>query len=214
MCRDLQLSRSGDRRHLAASWRSASPSRCRPRVSAVGVLTASAAPIRCPVLAAGRRAGARRRRRRPGPGRPAALTRSPPRPCAVPDYLAGPRADAQHVKLTGTPQPAPWDPELSQVMAAAGRGSAFPAAGAPAAGRRSGGSGGQPPPGRLRPGSPSRHIRTRREPEPGRRFVQLCLGERAVLRLPLVQGSAEELIAQLVGRRFGKPRRDQSQRAA
>jgi hypothetical protein len=38
-----------------------------------------------------------------------------------PNYLAGPRADAQHVKLTGTPQPAPWDPELSQVMAAAGR---------------------------------------------------------------------------------------------
>jgi uncharacterized protein (TIGR02679 family) len=37
------------------------------------------------------------------------------------DYLAGLRADVEHVKLTGTPQPAPWDPELSQVMAAAGR---------------------------------------------------------------------------------------------
>jgi uncharacterized protein (TIGR02679 family) len=37
------------------------------------------------------------------------------------DYLAGLRADVEYVKLTGTPQPAPWDPELSQVMAAAGR---------------------------------------------------------------------------------------------
>ena len=37
------------------------------------------------------------------------------------DYLAGLRADVERVKLTGTPQPAPWDPELSQVMAAAGR---------------------------------------------------------------------------------------------
>jgi uncharacterized protein (TIGR02679 family) len=37
------------------------------------------------------------------------------------DYLAGLRADVEHVKLTGTPQPTPWDPELSQVMIAAGR---------------------------------------------------------------------------------------------
>jgi uncharacterized protein (TIGR02679 family) len=37
------------------------------------------------------------------------------------DYLAGLRTDIEHVKLTGTPQPAPWDPELSQAMAAAGR---------------------------------------------------------------------------------------------
>jgi uncharacterized protein (TIGR02679 family) len=37
------------------------------------------------------------------------------------DYLAGLRADVEHVPLTGTPQPAPWDPELGQVMAAAGR---------------------------------------------------------------------------------------------
>jgi uncharacterized protein (TIGR02679 family) len=37
------------------------------------------------------------------------------------DYLAGVRADAEHVRLTGTPQPTPWDPELSEVMAATGR---------------------------------------------------------------------------------------------
>ncbi len=37
------------------------------------------------------------------------------------DYLAGLRADAEHVKLTGTPQPTPWDPELAQAMAASGR---------------------------------------------------------------------------------------------
>jgi uncharacterized protein (TIGR02679 family) len=37
------------------------------------------------------------------------------------DYLAGLRADVEHVPLTGPPQPAPWDPELGQVMAAAGR---------------------------------------------------------------------------------------------
>jgi len=37
------------------------------------------------------------------------------------DYLAGVRADAEHVRLTGTPQPTPWDPELSRVMAARGR---------------------------------------------------------------------------------------------
>jgi hypothetical protein len=37
------------------------------------------------------------------------------------DYLAGLRTDVEHVKLTGTPQLAPWDPELSHVMAAAGR---------------------------------------------------------------------------------------------
>jgi uncharacterized protein (TIGR02679 family) len=37
------------------------------------------------------------------------------------DYLAGVRADDEHVRLTGTPQPTPWDPELGQVMAATGR---------------------------------------------------------------------------------------------
>ena len=37
------------------------------------------------------------------------------------DYLAGLRVDVEHVKLTGTPQSAPWDPELGQVMTAAGR---------------------------------------------------------------------------------------------
>jgi uncharacterized protein (TIGR02679 family) len=37
------------------------------------------------------------------------------------DYLAGLRAGVEHVTLTGTPQPAPWDPELARVMAAAGR---------------------------------------------------------------------------------------------
>jgi uncharacterized protein (TIGR02679 family) len=37
------------------------------------------------------------------------------------DYLAGLRTDAEHVRLTGTPQPTPWDPDLGKVMAAAGR---------------------------------------------------------------------------------------------
>ncbi len=37
------------------------------------------------------------------------------------DYIAGVRADAEHVELTGTPQPTPWDPELGEVMAATGR---------------------------------------------------------------------------------------------
>lgn len=37
------------------------------------------------------------------------------------DYLAGLRADDEHVRLTGAPQPTPWDPELGQVMAATGR---------------------------------------------------------------------------------------------
>jgi len=40
---------------------------------------------------------------------------------AAADYLAGLRVGVEHVKLTGTPQPAPWDPELGQVMSAAGR---------------------------------------------------------------------------------------------
>jgi uncharacterized protein (TIGR02679 family) len=40
---------------------------------------------------------------------------------AAADYLAGVRADDEHVRLTGPPQPTPWDPELGQVMAAAGR---------------------------------------------------------------------------------------------
>jgi uncharacterized protein (TIGR02679 family) len=37
------------------------------------------------------------------------------------DYLAGVRAHAEHVLLSGTPQPAPWDPELSTAMVATGR---------------------------------------------------------------------------------------------
>jgi uncharacterized protein (TIGR02679 family) len=37
------------------------------------------------------------------------------------DYLAGLPADAEHVRLTGTPQPTPWDPDLGRVMAATGR---------------------------------------------------------------------------------------------
>ncbi len=36
------------------------------------------------------------------------------------DYLAGLRVGAGHVRLTGTPQPSPWDPELGQVMVTAG----------------------------------------------------------------------------------------------
>jgi uncharacterized protein (TIGR02679 family) len=36
------------------------------------------------------------------------------------DYLAGVRAGSEHVRLTGTPQPTPWDPELGDVMAATG----------------------------------------------------------------------------------------------
>jgi uncharacterized protein (TIGR02679 family) len=37
------------------------------------------------------------------------------------DYIAGVRSDAEHVRLTGAPQPTPWDPELGEVMAATGR---------------------------------------------------------------------------------------------
>ena len=37
------------------------------------------------------------------------------------DYLAGIRRHAEHVLLSGTAQPTPWDPELSPVMAATGR---------------------------------------------------------------------------------------------
>jgi uncharacterized protein (TIGR02679 family) len=37
------------------------------------------------------------------------------------DYTAGARADAEYVPLTGTPQPTPWDPGLSDAMSAAGR---------------------------------------------------------------------------------------------
>ena len=40
---------------------------------------------------------------------------------SVADYIAGVRADAEHVQLTGTPQPTPWDPGLREVMAATGR---------------------------------------------------------------------------------------------
>lgn len=37
------------------------------------------------------------------------------------DYLAGIRHHAEHVLLSGTPQPTPWDPELGPAMAATGR---------------------------------------------------------------------------------------------
>jgi uncharacterized protein (TIGR02679 family) len=37
------------------------------------------------------------------------------------DYLAGVRADSEHVRLTGTPQPTPWDRGLGEIMAATGR---------------------------------------------------------------------------------------------
>jgi len=37
------------------------------------------------------------------------------------DYAAGIRADAEHVRLTGPPQPTPWDPQLGEVMVATGR---------------------------------------------------------------------------------------------
>lgn len=37
------------------------------------------------------------------------------------DYLAGVRAHAEHVLLSGMPQPTPWDPELSKAMVATGR---------------------------------------------------------------------------------------------
>ena len=37
------------------------------------------------------------------------------------DYIAGVRAGAAHVRLTGTPQPTAWDPELGEVMTATGR---------------------------------------------------------------------------------------------
>jgi uncharacterized protein (TIGR02679 family) len=35
------------------------------------------------------------------------------------DYTAGVRSDAEQVRLRGTPQPTPWDPELAEAMAAA-----------------------------------------------------------------------------------------------
>jgi uncharacterized protein (TIGR02679 family) len=37
------------------------------------------------------------------------------------DYVAGTRADAEHVQLAGTAQPTPWDPALSKAMSATGR---------------------------------------------------------------------------------------------
>jgi uncharacterized protein (TIGR02679 family) len=37
------------------------------------------------------------------------------------DYSAGIRAGVEHVRLSGTPQPTPWDPDLGRVMAATGR---------------------------------------------------------------------------------------------
>jgi uncharacterized protein (TIGR02679 family) len=36
------------------------------------------------------------------------------------DYLAGLRSDAEHVALTGTPRPTPWDPGLNEAMASGG----------------------------------------------------------------------------------------------
>jgi Putative exonuclease SbcCD, C subunit/Protein of unknown function C-terminus (DUF2399) len=37
------------------------------------------------------------------------------------DHIAGVRADVDYARLTGTPQPTPWDPELGEVMTATGR---------------------------------------------------------------------------------------------
>jgi uncharacterized protein (TIGR02679 family) len=37
------------------------------------------------------------------------------------DYMAGVRVHAEHVLLSGRPQPTPWDPELSKAMVATGR---------------------------------------------------------------------------------------------
>ena len=37
------------------------------------------------------------------------------------DYLAGVRADREHVSLSGTAQPTPWDPVLAEAMEKAGR---------------------------------------------------------------------------------------------
>jgi uncharacterized protein (TIGR02679 family) len=37
------------------------------------------------------------------------------------DCIAGVRADVDYARLTGTPQPTPWDPELGEVMTATGR---------------------------------------------------------------------------------------------
>ena len=37
------------------------------------------------------------------------------------DYIAGVRAGVEYARLTGTPQPTPWDPELGEVMTATGR---------------------------------------------------------------------------------------------
>lgn len=51
------------------------------------------------------------------------ITRHGARPwrMSATDYLAGIRADADHVALTGTPRSAPWDPGLSEAMVAVGR---------------------------------------------------------------------------------------------
>jgi uncharacterized protein (TIGR02679 family) len=40
---------------------------------------------------------------------------------SAPDYLAGVRADHEHVSLSGTAQPTPWDPALAELMAKTGR---------------------------------------------------------------------------------------------
>jgi len=37
------------------------------------------------------------------------------------DYRAGVRAGGEHLRLAGAQQPTPWDPGLSEVMAATGR---------------------------------------------------------------------------------------------
>ena len=37
------------------------------------------------------------------------------------DYREAIREDADHVKLSGAPQPTPWDPDLAAAMIAAGR---------------------------------------------------------------------------------------------
>ena len=40
---------------------------------------------------------------------------------AAADYREAIREDADHVKLSGPPQPTPWDPALADAMTAAGR---------------------------------------------------------------------------------------------
>jgi uncharacterized protein (TIGR02679 family) len=51
------------------------------------------------------------------------MTRHRARPwrMSASDYIAGVRADADYVALSGAPQPTPWDPALAEAMASAGR---------------------------------------------------------------------------------------------